>query len=54
MNKSILILGSGRSGPSFLSNLLHANGVNAGECTGGTMENLKVLLNLNENFRYMS
>ena len=42
MNKSILILGSGRSGTSFLSNLLHANGVKAGECTGGTMENLKV------------
>ena len=42
MNKSILILGSGRSGTSFLSNLLHANGVRAGECTGGTMENLKV------------
>jgi len=42
MNKSILILGSGRSGTSFLSNLLHANGVKSGECTSGTMENLKV------------
>tara|TARA_R110002096_G_scaffold300129_1_gene494833 strand:+ start:740 stop:1453 length:714 start_codon:yes stop_codon:yes gene_type:complete len=42
MNKSILILGSGRSGTSFLSNLLSANGVKSGECTSGTMENLKV------------
>lgn len=42
MNKSIVILGSGRSGTSFLSNLLFKNGVLAGQCTSGTLENLKV------------
>ena len=40
--RSIIILGSGRSGTSFLSNLLHDNGIYAGECTGGTLENLAV------------
>lgn len=42
MNKSIIILGSGRSGTSFLSNLLHSNGVYAGSCTPGTMESIRV------------
>jgi len=42
MNKSIVVLGSGRSGTSFLSNLLHSNGVYAGHCTPGTLESVKV------------
>ena len=42
MNKSIVILGSGRSGTSFLANLLHSNGVYSGDCTNGTRENLGV------------
>ena len=42
MNNSIIILGSGRSGTSFLSNLLHSNGVYAGSCTSGTMESVRV------------
>ncbi|MAE82037.1 MAG: hypothetical protein CMB80_04830 [Flammeovirgaceae bacterium] len=40
--KSIIILGSGRSGTSFLANLLHGNGVYVGNCTGGTLENMEV------------
>ena len=40
--KSIVIIGSGRSGTSFLSNLLHSNGVYAGNCTPGTLENTDV------------
>ena len=40
--KSIVIIGSGRSGTSFLSNLLHSNGVHAGNCTPGTLENTEV------------
>ena len=40
--KSIVIIGSGRSGTSFLSNLLHSNGVYAGNCTPGTLENMDV------------
>ena len=40
--KSIVIIGSGRSGTSFLSNLLHSNGVYVGNCTPGTLENTEV------------
>jgi len=40
--KSIIILGSGRSGTSFLASCLRDNRILAGECTGGTTENLQV------------
>jgi|TARA_R110000824_G_scaffold191322_2_gene372970 hypothetical protein len=40
--KGITILGSGRSGTSFLANCLSDNRIFAGECTGGTKENLAV------------
>ena len=40
--KSIVIIGSGRSGTSFLSNLLHSNGIYVGNCTPGTLENTEV------------
>ena len=40
--KSIVIIGSGRSGTSFIANLLASNGVFTGNCTGGTLENLEV------------
>ncbi len=40
--KSIVVLGSGRSGTSFLANLLAENRVYSGDCTQGTRENLQV------------
>ena len=42
MKQGIGILGCGRSGTSFLIKILHANGVEVGNCTGGTLENLNV------------
>lgn len=42
MTETLAILGSGRSGTSYLIKTLNANGVPVGNCTGGTMENLAV------------
>ena len=42
MSKTLTILGSGRSGTSYLIKTLNANGVPVGNCTSGTMENLDV------------
>jgi hypothetical protein len=42
MKQGIGIVGCGRSGTSFLIKILHANGVEVGNCTGGTLENLNV------------
>jgi len=41
-NKGICIVGSGRSGTSFLMNQLHQNGCFIGECVGGNLENVEV------------
>ena len=40
-SKTIIIVGSGRSGTSFMSNLFHYNNVYAGNCVGGTLENVE-------------
>jgi hypothetical protein len=40
--RGITILGTGRSGTSFLANCLANNGIFAGDCTGSTRENLAV------------